>query len=147
MNEIEQICIRPDLKPSTCYSEFKCKCPRCKAWNHSLYLSRKGYMKACMRRSYLKNKEAHKTRGRKTHLKKFFGLTPEDYVALFNKQQGQCLICDTVNNNGRNLSVDHNHKTGKIRGLLCTVCNSALGKFKDSKEMLLKAISYLEKYD
>jgi hypothetical protein len=45
------------------------------------------------------------------------------------------------------LAVDHNHETGALRGLLCCDCNQALGKFQDSRDILLKAIRYLDKHD
>jgi hypothetical protein len=54
-----------------------------------------------------------------------------------------CQICGYVPESGRNF-IDHDHTTGKIRGLLCFKCNSALGLFKDNKELLLKAIAYLK---
>ena len=52
-----------------------------------------------------------------------------------------------VQYSGRRLSVDHNHVTSKVRGLLCNNCNRGIGNFKDKKELLLKAISYLDKHE
>ena len=79
-----------------------------------------------------------------------YGLTPEDYQLMFNNQNGVCAICkkpeSVLNKTGtvRNLAVDHCHITGKVRGLLCTNCNIALGKFQDDKNLLRDALSYLE---
>lgn len=56
---------------------------------------------------------------------------------------GQCMICGAKARE-RSLHVDHDHSTGKIRGVLCVLCNSGIGKLKESKEILLKAITYLE---
>ena len=68
---------------------------------------------------------------------------------MLEKQNGVCKICgdkETTSENGvtRRLAVDHCHSTGKVRGLLCGKCNKSLGGFKDSKELLLKVINYLE---
>lgn len=62
---------------------------------------------------------------------------------MLTSQGGTCAICHGTATVGR-LAVDHCHLTGKVRGLLCTNCNTALGKLKDSKELLLNAINYLE---
>lgn len=80
---------------------------------------------------------------RKRNLKEKFGITLEDYARMFEEQNGVCKICLT-NENKRMLAVDHCHETGIVRGLLCTCCNTALGKFKDDKELLMRAIEYLE---
>lgn len=68
------------------------------------------------------------------------------YAELMLSQNGKCAICKCdsgINNRGDKLAVDHCHSTGKIRGLLCHKCNTALGLLKDSKENLLEAIRYL----
>jgi hypothetical protein len=57
-----------------------------------------------------------------------------------------CMICGSIKKNYKNLCIDHNHSTGKVRGVLCDDCNIALGKFKDSQELLTNAVQYLEKY-
>lgn len=77
-----------------------------------------------------------------------YGLSPEDHHKLLDKQNGVCAICkkpETKIVNGKliPLSVDHDHVTGKVRGLLCRTCNNALGQFKDSLENLYSAIKYL----
>lgn len=78
-----------------------------------------------------------------------FGL--RDLRAMAEAQGHKCAICEqpeTEMRNGivRHLSVDHDHKTGAIRALLCTACNTGLGKFKDDPEILAKAIAYLAKH-
>lgn len=77
---------------------------------------------------------------------KKFGITLDGYRNLLKLQGGKCAICgseigDSV---GNRLYVDHDHETGKVRGLLCSRCNFGLGNFKDSVELLSKAIRYLE---
>jgi hypothetical protein len=85
---------------------------------------------------------------RKAHLKASFGMTPEDYDAILTAQKGVCAICgvDKPSAHRRHFYVDHCHTTGKIRGLLCSSCNTGLGHFKDNPGLLTTAISYLEKH-
>jgi hypothetical protein len=81
---------------------------------------------------------------RKYILKSRYGLTPEQYAGLMVKQEGRCAICHGECPTGWRLAVDHCHASGKVRGLLCGNCNTALGKFKDSPELLANAIKYLQ---
>lgn len=71
--------------------------------------------------------------------------TIETYNEAFEKQQGKCAICPATEPGGKKKRwcVDHDHKTGKFRGLLCWNCNVGLGNFKDSIASLQKAIEYL----
>lgn len=93
------------------------------------------------RKRYIKNKESELNR----HRKQSYGIDEEIYFELVNAQNGTCLICG--DKPSINLSVDHNHKTGKIRGLICNPCNIAIAKAKDSPEILRAMADYLEKYD
>ena len=69
----------------------------------------------------------------------------EDYTNLSELQDNKCAICkEDASTNKRRLAVDHCHKTGNVRGLLCGKCNTALGKFKDDIEILQNAINYLK---
>jgi hypothetical protein len=76
---------------------------------------------------------------------KKFGLTPDQYAVMLNSQLGVCDICGAKPTVQR-LAVDHDHKTGKIRGLLCRACNLSLGYLRDNVEVLEKAILYLKKH-
>ncbi len=81
---------------------------------------------------------------RKAQYKRKFDITIDDYDKMFNKQEGKCPICEKPQSELKKLlHVDHDHKTGKIRGLLCGDCNLALGMFKDSKILLTNSIKYL----
>jgi len=75
---------------------------------------------------------------------KRYGLNSESYIKMFEQQFGCCKICKKECSSGMNLSVDHCHKTGKIRGLLCKKCNSALGMFEDNIQYFEEAIIYLK---
>ncbi len=77
-------------------------------------------------------------------LKTKYGISLEQYNHLLKVQWNACKICGSTAPSGGVFSVDHCHKTGKVRGLLCHLCNIGLGAFKDSTETLKKAISYLE---
>jgi hypothetical protein len=71
-----------------------------------------------------------------------FGISLEEFDRLLTEQNNGCAICGGLNKNGFRLAVDHNHKTGQIRGLLCNKCNSVLGYIENS-EFLVSALSYL----
>lgn len=70
-----------------------------------------------------------------------YGITQDEYLQLYKDQDGQCKICGAQR---ATLPIDHNHKTGKVRGLLCHSCNFGLGHFQDSVQLLTNAIAYLE---
>ena len=97
------------------------------------------------------NLAVFKERRMKTDRLKKFGLLHEDYLKMAKEQNNLCAICDRPEINTfigvvRCLSVDHDHVTGKVRGLLCFKCNVSIGKFDESIEILEKAITYLKKH-
>ena len=81
---------------------------------------------------------------RRRNLKAKYGLTVREYESIHVAQSGKCAICGR-DENGRKLAVDHNHKTGEIRGLLCDSCNPRLGILEDY-EFVLIANRYLAKF-
>jgi hypothetical protein len=82
--------------------------------------------------------------GRPSYYMKKYGITVEDYNRMFISQGGNCAICNKPDE--RRLCVDHDHDTGKVRELLCNHCNTGLGKFLDSRELLEVAKNYLKKH-
>ena len=90
------------------------------------------------------NSERVKELSRKTHIMRKFGITIEEYDAMFSAQNGVCAICENICATGYKLAVDHNHTTGKIRALLCKNCNTAIGLLKENTDTMTKAIKYLE---
>jgi recombination endonuclease VII len=83
-----------------------------------------------------------KYKGKRKPNKKY-GMTRADYNAMHAKQNGVCKICEQKERANNKLAIDHDHVTGKVRGLLCMACNLGLGRFH-SKELLHKALAYLE---
>lgn len=71
-------------------------------------------------------------------------LTLDQYYALEDSQDFQCAICHTVP--VRRLTIDHDHATRRVRGLLCQICNDGLGKFHDQPARVEAALAYIRKY-
>ena len=95
--------------------------------------------------------EKFKAHNRRLHLRKKFGITPEQYERMLQEHDGVCAICkqpETASRAGKIklLSVDHNHTSNQIRGLLCDRCNKAIGHMHDNIERLQSAIEYLKRY-
>lgn len=91
----------------------------------------------------LANREKHDYLLRKTQLKRKYGLTIEEYNQMAQEHDHSCAICRRACKTGRQLAVDHCHKTGTIRGLLCQSCNIGLGRFDDNPALLDAAKAYL----
>lgn len=101
---------------------------RTKGWAKKFRTSERG-------REYIKNDA----------LKRSYGIGLDDYNSMFAKQNGRCTICEIHQSKlNKALSVDHDHKTGKVRSLLCHFCNTALGSLKEDINLLEKAINYLK---
>lgn len=108
--------------------------------------------KAADREYYRQHREQHGLSYRESDLKRKFGIGLLEYGHLLVKQNGKCAICESANGGTRNgedkaLAVDHDHKTGKVRGLLCEACNTGIGKLKDDPKILRKAADYLDKHN
>lgn len=113
-------------------------------------------------KSYRKNNEVYMEQARKyqknhvlnpdikksrkdVKLRKTYGITIEQYSILLETQSGKCAICK-LKEQKRELAVDHNHTTGKVRGLLCHKCNVSLGLLKESTENMESMISYVKRF-
>lgn len=127
-----------------------------KAW----YQANKEKEKEKRRTWYQENKEAVKSRARSWHAvnrppgsyrdwyyPKKFGISFEKFLDLLQEQGEECPICCAklqLSKKGADKAhLDHDHATGKIRGVLCLNCNTGLGRFRDDPELLLRAIGYL----
>ncbi len=84
-----------------------------------------------------------KAKNREGHLRRKYGITQADYETLLAKQGGGCAICGRKPSGKISLHVDHSHRDGSVRGLLCFRCNNALGDLGDDPTTLNRAIAYL----
>jgi hypothetical protein len=91
-----------------------------------------GYVARC--------KPCRKAEGRRSHYLRTYGLTEDQLRAILADQMGVCAICLSP----RPQHVDHDHRTGRVRGILCFACNAALGQMKDQPQVLRRAVDYLE---
>lgn len=71
-----------------------------------------------------------------------YGITLKEWNSRFTQQGEMCAICTTKEPGGKNWHTDHNHKTGQVRSILCSNCNSALGKFNEDPTTLVVAAIY-----
>jgi len=96
------------------------------------------------RTEYKKRPSTDPNSDKNRRLKQKFGITLEQYEEILSKQNGLCAICSSTEKTGKRLAVDHCHKTGKVRGILCMKCNTSLGKINDDISILEKMIFYLK---
>ena len=125
-----------------------CFSPDSKAKDRRKYMC-KSYHNEAARIRRARDKASMPHYVQKTMLKKKYGITLEEYDHMVEKQHGVCAICASpetavgVHGHVQRLAVDHDHKTGVIRGLLCANCNQGLGRFIDNPAILAAAIRYL----
>lgn len=138
-------------------------CNRCKTYKMMLEFSlnknstegRKSICKVCSnkaqkalyKRRREEDPEAHTLKLRKQTLMKGYGLTLEDFDRMLEAHNHVCAICGKPESFRENLTIDHCHTTGRVRGLLCTNCNSAIGKLGDTSVAVSKAVAYLQRFE
>lgn len=83
----------------------------------------------------------HKREYKKRHRAQRYGITVEEYNKMLEEQNGVCKICGS----NEKLCIDHDHKTGEVRAILCSKCNSAIGLMNEDTNLFEKAIAYLKK--
>lgn len=140
-----KLCIKCDTEKD--FSEFHnnkaspdglqkwCKCCR-SSYNHSKTEHQKAYQKQYRKANFDKIRDQKR--------QKIYGVSRELFDAMLQNQDHKCAICKTPVDHGS--ALDHCHTTGKIRGILCSCCNTALGKFRDNIDNLNSAIEYLNKH-
>jgi hypothetical protein len=114
------------------------------------------YCRACRHRQYLvwrqRNPEKYDALKKKENAAlayRRYGLSKDEYDSKLAAQKNLCAVCGKAQENNRgkdSLCVDHDHVTGKVRDLLCVKCNSGIGMFDDSVELLTAALAYLVRH-
>ena len=128
--------------------------------NKTCFGGHSGVCKACRYETIKKNRESGggreknnegQRRYRKTdtykntRLLRLYGITLKEWQALYDKQEGYCIVCETHQAElTKPLCVDHCHKTNKVRGLLCSHCNTSLGFLKEDRRIVLRLVDYID---
>lgn len=114
-----------------------------KRYRDSHVEERKIWQKANYKKRKLLDPQKMRIAQRRSLLKVKFGITLEQYDLLLAKQDGKCIFCTKPTKDKRLLAVDHDHETGRIRGLLCYHHNTALSAFGDNKAGVLRLLAYV----
>lgn len=118
-------------------------------YQHNHYVTHKARYRQLSKAYYEAHKEQANLNRRKNALKSLFGLSLEEYEDMILLQGNKCKICKKPfgKKKGDRPRVDHDHKTGKVRGLLCVQCNTCLGMSGDNATRLRLGAEYLEATD
>lgn len=144
----------PKCKISKSFTEFykdshtnnglRCYCINCSKMNNKEHPTNNLKRRLTKQAWRKKNPDKAKKERKQTRLRKY-GLSIPEYEKLLEIQNNSCAVCNrTETEFKKGLSIDHCHATGKVRGLLCTNCNTAIGALKENPEMFKKALQYLE---
>lgn len=121
-------------------NEGNLQCPTCKEWKKPSEFNKNKFTTS--------GSDVRCRRCAKSYnMKRIYGITIDEYDKMFEEQNGVCAICSTfeVENTRGRLCIDHDHRDGRVRGLLCIGCNTAIGSLKDDINLFLEAIKYLQK--
>jgi hypothetical protein len=143
-------------RPKVRFTETKKWCSRCECWLPHSSFGKNGWTKSGLQAYCEKCRGGYQSRyAKKPEVRRkltaynlnyvrrrFLNASAEDVQRIWERQNYCCAICSS--SIPINAHLDHDHKTGEVRGLLCPGCNHGLGKFKDDPELLLKAIEYLK---
>lgn len=111
--------------------------------------SGKGICYECAKKRSVEWSRKHPGSNRKARRRfnlKSYGLSPEQYDEMLENQGGVCSICKCKNKSGIRLAVDHDHETGAVRGLLCSLCNTAIGLLRHDKTLFSNAVEYIDSH-
>jgi glucan-binding YG repeat protein len=149
--ELKQCTKCKECKPATAFYKeprtkngLQAQCKTCQQTAYNNYRKKhpEVYRKASLKHWRSLNEEKKQERWIKR-----YKLSAEQYYEMFKKQKEVCKICEKKCSSRKNLSVDHCHQTGKVRGLLCVKCNTSLGMLNDDISLFYKAIEYLKGFE
>lgn len=109
------------------------------------YQENKEKIGECRRLYRLANPEKVARLQHRYRVTQYFGISVEEYETL-KAQAESCAICGYIFQDSSNKVLDHCHRTGRIRGVLCNLCNKGLGQFQDNQNSLTEAVKYLQEY-
>jgi hypothetical protein len=120
------------------------QCKDCRQYHNNHYAQNMDGKKEKAKIFYQENKKIFRERAFKRNLKSKYSLSAEDYIKMIEQQQNKCLICENEfsKKTFNHPCVDHNHETGKIRGILCRKCNLSIS-YIENPDFLQKALQYL----
>ena len=145
MAQVKQCTKCKDTKPLTTKFFYR----RAQSLRHLWHSICKTCLAAGTRRYYARVKHTRwfkkraKVWARKNYLKATYDVSLEDFDRQWKKQRGRCAICRRKFSGPKNPHVDHCHKTGVFRGILCAFCNIALGMFRDDIQVMRRAVKYV----
>ena len=125
-------------------------CNQCKSEKtiENFYKIKTGYYYCCKDCNRAKNRKRTKESRRKESIKALYGLTYDEFEAMLESQQHMCYICKkALELKTAGYAVDHCHKSGKVRKILCMGCNTLLGHSQDNIDILFKMINYLKEHE
>jgi hypothetical protein len=113
------------------------------AWNKIYYATHKKEIDARNKAYYHAHKKERAVKRWTYHVQSKYKLSKTDFETMFNNQNNVCAICKKANWNGKKPFIDHDHKSGKVRGILCHSCNIAMGLLKENPSIMREMINYL----
>ena len=122
-----------------------CECRACdRTRSAAKYAANPEKHKQTIAKCVAANPEKYKQASKANYLKRIYSLTLDAYAQLLTAQDGVCAICHQPEPNKQALSVDHDHATGRLRGLLCGSCNRGIGLLQDSPAIITAALDYIQ---
>lgn len=113
----------------------------------NIYMTSQGGMLWTCRNCYIRKQNRTPETKKAQAIKERYGLSMEEFNRMKELQLNVCAICKEPCNSGHDLSVDHNHTTGQVRGLLCKRCNLALGYLREDEGIIKNMLEYIKRYE
>lgn len=136
---------KPEIEFSFFHGRLNKSCKECRSYHNNFYKLNKDGYRDKRKEYYITHKLEHRKRSYKNHIRRKYNLSLQEYNALLLNQNNKCKICERDFKSlakWNNACVDHSHKTGKVRGILCRQCNLTLA-YIENFEIWEKAQNYL----